>query len=126
MRRALSILMVLVFGLGPLSVMLGASEDSRLPPCCRRHGAHHCAMNAGVASIIAESGETSLTAPATCSSFPGSAAATISAPQALANVPVSSIAQIAQPHFPSAAWAAARMSQIRTRVGRGPPALSLA
>jgi hypothetical protein len=40
MRRVFPILLILVFSLGPLSPTLGASEDTRLPACCRRHGAH--------------------------------------------------------------------------------------
>ena len=44
MRRALSILLVLFFGLGPLTATLQGSDDSRLPACCRRNGAHHCVM----------------------------------------------------------------------------------
>ncbi len=45
MRRGFSILLILFFGLGPLSAFVDGSEDASLPACCRRHGAHHCAMN---------------------------------------------------------------------------------
>src|SRR4051812_44110545 len=45
MRRALSILLVLLFGAGPLSFAFSLSDDISLPACCRRHGAHHCAMD---------------------------------------------------------------------------------
>ena len=45
MRRAFSILLVLLFGAGPLSFAFSASDDISLPACCRRHGAHHCAMD---------------------------------------------------------------------------------
>jgi len=44
MRRTLSIFLVLFFGLGPVAAALHAEEDAGLPACCRRHGAHHCAM----------------------------------------------------------------------------------
>jgi len=46
MRRALSILLMLLFGAGPLSFAFNLSDDISLPACCRRHGAHHCAMDA--------------------------------------------------------------------------------
>ena len=45
MRRALAVMMLLVFS-GPLfAPLLTASPDeSSLPPCCRRNGKHHCMM----------------------------------------------------------------------------------
>lgn len=50
MRRFVSILFLLLCTLGPLSAVLPGSEDSQLPACCRRHGAHHCSMAAEQAS----------------------------------------------------------------------------
>lgn len=44
MRRGFSIYLVLFFALGPLTVLSPASDDAALPACCRRNGAHHCAM----------------------------------------------------------------------------------
>jgi hypothetical protein len=134
MRRALSILLVLFFGLGPLAATLGAEEDTSLPACCRRLGAHHCAMRMSDASRMpdaatmadAASGKAGLRAPATCPSLPDYAAATTSAPYALTALPVSLPGLLAQRHSPAAGRAAARLSQIRTRSGRAPPAASLA
>jgi hypothetical protein len=82
MRRALSIFLILVFGVGPLSSTLGASEDTRLPACCRRHGAHHCAVSAGMTAMMAggASGKIIVTAPSTCPAYPGSADETTPAP----------------------------------------------
>lgn len=67
MRRALSILLVLFFGLGPLSATLEA-DDARLPACCRSHGAHHCAMSAALKAwmLRTESQTPGFTAPSTC------------------------------------------------------------
>jgi hypothetical protein len=45
MRRALSILLMLLVGAGPLSYAFTLSDELSLPACCRRHGAHHCAMD---------------------------------------------------------------------------------
>lgn len=124
MRRALSIFLILLFWLGPLATLLPGWEDARLPACCRRHGAHHCAMAQG---MMGESGsnERALRAPATCPAFPGSTDATIASAQALTVAAVSLPALLAQRHSPPAGRADARISQIRTRVGRGPPAGSL-
>src|ERR1700677_2076186 len=90
MRRALSISLILFFGFGPLAATLGASDDAGLPACCRRHGAHHCAMSMRMVAAIMDTapGKAIFTAPLTCPEFPGSAAATTSAPQAIAAAPV--------------------------------------
>ena len=53
MRRGFSIFLILFFGLGPLSALIDGSEDASLPPCCRRHGAHHCAMYARIMAMRA-------------------------------------------------------------------------
>ena len=128
MRRLLSILLVLFFSLGPLAATLEASDDAHLPACCRRHGAHHCSMTAHAAATMAQnaSSETTVTAPATCPAFPGTAGATATAPHALAVTAVGLPALVAKSHAPAAARPAARTSQIRTRSGRAPPASSLA
>jgi hypothetical protein len=124
MRRILSIFFVLLFGLSPLSAALGAEEDTRIPACCRRLGAHHCAISMGRAATMAEaaSGRHIVKAPATCPLFPGYTAATASAPQALTASPLSLPSLLTQSHSPAASRAAARLSQIRTRASRGPPA----
>jgi hypothetical protein len=125
MRRALSILMILLFGLGPLAATLSADDDTGLPACCRRHGAHHCAMTADLISA-AEPGTSNIKAPATCPYFPGYTVALNTTILALAPAAVNLPALLAQPNCPSAARAAARISQIRTRANRGPPAPSFA
>jgi hypothetical protein len=128
MRRPLSILLILFFGLGPLAATLSASDESRLPSCCRRHGTHHCAMSARMAAEMADStsGKPILTAPATCPYFPGYTVAPTTTILALAPAPVALPVLLANPHSAACARAAARLSQIRTRAGRAPPASSLA
>lgn len=128
MRRAFSIFLVLFFSLGPLTTTLEASDDARLPACCRRHGAHHCAMSMDAALRLAEAafGKSFLAAPSTCPAFPVSAAATAPAPQALAAASASLPALLAHSHSPAAARAAALLSQVRTRSGRAPPAFTQA
>lgn len=123
MRRVLSIFFVLFFTVGPLSAAIGDSEDSRLPACCRRNGAHHCALALQAAvTMAAAAGEAVLTAHKTCPCFPSSIATNLRAPDALAAAPASAAALLAQRHSAAAGRAAARQSQIRTRVSRGPPA----
>jgi hypothetical protein len=128
MRRGFAIFLILFFGLGPLAAALPASDDARLPSCCRRLGAHHCAMSMRVAVTRAEpaSGKPIVTAPATCPNFPGYTAARTSTIHALTASPASLPVLLAQAHSPLAGRAAARLSQIRTRAGRGPPASNLA
>ncbi|MGB8096140.1 MAG: hypothetical protein WCF17_03220, partial [Terracidiphilus sp.] len=53
MRRPLSILIVALFAVGPLSVLLPGGTELQLPACCRRHGKHHCAMYATMAAAMA-------------------------------------------------------------------------
>jgi hypothetical protein len=131
MRRVLSILLILFFGLGPLAVTLSASDESRLPYCCRRHGDHHCAMSTRTADLMLQSAsgntdEPAFAAPATCPYFPGYTVAPTTSVLALAAAPAGLPDLLAEPHSPAAARAAARLSQIRTRAGRGPPASTLA
>lgn len=124
MRRIFSILLIAFFALGPLSAGLSADDDSGLPPCCRRHGAHHCAMAMQMARMMARAftGSTPiLTAPLTCPQFPGYVASTTAPPPAMTAAGVTLPALLARPHSPAAGRAMARVSQIRTRASRGPP-----
>jgi hypothetical protein len=126
MRRALSISLILLFGFGPLAATLEAGDDAGLPACCRRHGAHHCAMSMSKAAAIMDTapGKAIFTTPATCPEFPAAAATTAS--QAMTAESLGLPALLAHAHTPQAARASARLSQIRTRAGRGPPNASLA
>ncbi|MGA2559173.1 MAG: hypothetical protein ABSF17_05795 [Terracidiphilus sp.] len=83
-------------------------------------------MAASLAAIVAASfSGPLLTAPATCPDYPNAPAVTTSATQAMIAAPVSVPVQFAQLNSASAAQAAARISQIRGREGRAPPAYSL-
>ena len=124
MRRALSILLVLFFGLGPLAATLDASDDARLPICCRRNGSHHCAMSdEALARIVqAWSGSTPVLAtPGHCPFFPGTAPATISPIHALTAASIASFA--VQPYARSAQSSrlAPRDTEAGTHAVRGPP-----
>jgi hypothetical protein len=74
MRRGFSIYLILFFGFGPLSALAKGSDDAGLPACCRRHGAHHCAMYAELMAMRARYGPDPtprFESPSTCPLFPG-------------------------------------------------------
>lgn len=127
MRRGLSIFLVLYIWLGPLAAALPGSEDARLPPCCRRHGAHHCSLSLRMAArrAAAASGKPAFNAPSTCPLFPANGAACAAPVHALAAAPALFAASPAQPHAPGSGPAAARLGPIRTCASRGPPAIAL-
>jgi hypothetical protein len=123
MRRASSIFLILLFGLGSLSVLID-SEEANLPPCCRRHGAHHCAMAMQMAAMMrdAASGKaTTIGAPVTCPLYPGLAA--IFAAPAPAMTASAAGLQMAQKQSGIAAGDSSTPSSTPTRIhaGRGPP-----
>lgn len=123
MRRALSIFLVLLFGLGPLTAALDAGGDSRLPACCRRHGAHHCAMaDSAMAKMLqAASDKPSLTTPSHCPFYPGDTIAILAPVPALASSPANLPDPLSQLHSAVAHRVAARGSQFRAHAGRSPP-----
>lgn len=89
MRRALAALLILFFGLGPLTATLQADDESRLPACCRRHGAHHCSMADAMRAqlvALATSKTPALTAPSHCPLYPHSNSATTAPNCAMAAV----------------------------------------
>ena len=126
MRRTLCILLILSYWLGPLAELLPANAESRLPACCRRHGAHRCAISAAMAALAASGSRPSVAAPSHCPYYPGSMAAATEPDQALAASPAGLPVLLAKAHSFAASRAAARLSQIRTRAGRGPPSFDIA
>ena len=125
MRRGFSIVLALLFGLGPLASALPGAEDVALPACCRRHGAHHCAMAAqmmAMMSHVATDGRQSVSAPTTCPYYPGpivailmpAAYAMAASPTAL---PVVRTAKTVSAPLLVAAYEVPN----RTHAGRGPP-----
>jgi hypothetical protein len=124
MKRILSIFLILMFGLGPLAEALPVRSESRLPACCRRNGAHHCAMSAAMASMSAQASRSSasyLTAPSHCPYFPTYAGEPTTPVSAMVASATGLPFLFAQDHLPAAGDAAAREIQIRAFAGRGPP-----
>ena len=124
MRRAASLIIVLLFGFGPLTGLLRSRDDARLPACCRRHGMHHCAMAMEMAAMLAQqaSGKTPiLTAPITCPMFPGFLAGPSTPTHALVKPAAGLPALLVQSHTPLSASAGALTGSLRTPTARGPP-----
>jgi hypothetical protein len=44
LRRLSAISLLILLALSLLTPLFGANEDAAAPACCRRNGAHHCAM----------------------------------------------------------------------------------
>lgn len=60
LRKVVAILLLAVFGLPLLSsAALGQDAEAGLPACCRRAGAHHCAMTMGERGPLANATEAS-------------------------------------------------------------------
>jgi hypothetical protein len=129
MRRFYSILMILLFGLGPLSATLPASAESRLPSCCRRHGTHRCALpakNSARESQASSESDPVFTTPLHCPSFPCTVAASTTPFHALVTPAAGLPVQFAQAHSPSASAGAAQATQLGAHTNRGPPASHIA
>jgi hypothetical protein len=118
MRRFLSLALLLVFSLPLLAPMLAlaqADPDASLPMCCRRHGAHHCAMqmarttNAPAASAPCPMYPQHATAPAIGNLF------AITAPVATTTTAHAMLTPTAR------AQASHRIARERSRHKRGPP-----
>ena len=122
MRRGFSIFLIVLFGLGPLSALVDGSEDASLPPCCRRHGAHHCAMAmqmAATARIIDP--HPAFSAPLTCPYYPGPALAILMPAHALA-ASAAALPGADMQRLSVVAWKVVKnAAPSRSHAGRGPP-----
>ncbi|MGH9561717.1 MAG: hypothetical protein ACRD3S_09710, partial [Terracidiphilus sp.] len=123
MRRGFSIFLIAFFAFGPLSVFID-SEDANLPSCCRRHGAHHCAMAARMAAMMRDmaSGKMPVAeAPMTCPQYPG-ASVLFAAPGPALTVAAANLPTLhEQVRITLAETAAPKSTAARTRAARGPP-----
>lgn len=56
LRRLLSMLLLAVFGLAFVAPLMATAQTANgaLPACCRRNGAHHCAMSMAERSQMVE------------------------------------------------------------------------
>ena len=125
MRRGFSIYLILFFGLGPLSALAKGSDDAWLPPCCRRHGAHHCAMYAELMAMRARFGPDPtprFEAPSTCPLFHGLRFGMLAPAHALTAAAASAVrANRALNFAPIALLAVFSSRPSVAHAGRGPP-----
>jgi hypothetical protein len=124
MRHGLSVFFVFFYGLGSLMAIVDTGAESRLPACCRRHGAHHCAMSDAMKTRMVQASSASapvLTIPAHCPLYPADSCAITAPVYALAPSPTGPPIELAQFHVYSLCSAAAQTSRIKTRTDRGPP-----
>jgi hypothetical protein len=125
MRRCFSIFLILFFGLGPLAALAEGTEDASLPSCCRRHGAHHCEMDAqkmAMNSIMAVDKRLEFSAPSTCPLYHGPALYMLMPAHALAAASAKVRAEFAHSAAPAFERIAAFSCPTRAQAGRGPPA----
>jgi hypothetical protein len=122
MRRLLAILLIAAFGFPAVAPLFAQGQDleSHLPACCRRNGAHHCAMGD-------TSNSNAPTVSERCPSFPQPGAvashlriAALTTTQPLIKLPLATQSATAR------AETQRRLSRERTRQKRGPPAALLA
>jgi hypothetical protein len=123
MRQALTVFLALFFGLGPLTAVLPASDEARLPSCCRRNGLHHCAMAMPSAALEAGSSP-SFSAPAHCPIFPALTAALLTAVYPAPASPIALAPRTKGIALASASPAAMLSNCGRALADRGPPAPS--
>lgn len=69
---ALSLLLLLSFPLAAPLFALSANSEANLPACCRRNGAHHCAMKMQRTGTAAQQ-TTAFSTPMKCPFYPGAA-----------------------------------------------------
>jgi hypothetical protein len=140
MRRILSILLVLVLGMGPAiatvpanalslglasalrSGLSGKVDELRVPVCCRRNGKHHCAMGSGA---DAAGGETSVSSQETCPFPPRSLASTAPTAAAIVGAPAKSSPIPTELRAIHGDTTEDRASNLRAWPTRGPPSKNL-
>jgi hypothetical protein len=101
--------------------MLPGVDESQLPFCCRRHGAHHCAMDAP-----AQSPGLAFKAPSRCPQFPGALAASTAPAFGLAASHTDASSLLVSKFSPRLSRDDARAGQTRECADRGPPASAIA
>lgn len=115
----LSALVLAIHGANSASI-----AESLLPACCRRHGAHHCAMQMAQTALrdAQDKGQATLSTPDTCPCFPHTQ--TSSAPVTPAVLTRTAIFsnQHTDGRLASGRVLHPRFRQLSKRFNRGPPA----
>ncbi len=125
-RRLITLVLLLTFGLPTAAPAFGltADADTSLPACCRRAGAHHCAMSAAEREALTHGTQVSLlTAKCPCCPAPASQLQHLDVAFALNTPSLFSLIAAPTPASQIAAWA--RAAEAGARHKRGPPAVRL-
>ncbi len=125
MRRTLSISLILLLWLPALAALMPGIADARLPFCCRRQGAHHCAMDSA-AGASNQDADPALAAPSRCLEFPAAVPATVSQPFVTAALPAHWTDLVASLDLRGLRTETAHSGKLSIQFDRGPPAFLLA
>lgn len=124
MRRASAILLLVVLSFPLISPALVVNAGTALPECCRRDGAHRCAMTAAVDVPLPPSGPSVEAARGKCPLFPKGGAIPVSGNVLdLGPSPFFFASLVSRPAAVEQAEARYRISFSRARQKRGPPSL---
>jgi hypothetical protein len=125
-RRALGIVLLLLFSLPLISPLLAlsAGSEANLPACCRRNGAHHC-MKVMQPAETSDSGATLSAIPPRCPAFPAVVTQVRHGDLSLHTASLIFAGILSHPTVKPQTQARARVSLDRARQKRGPPALNL-
>jgi len=124
MRRALSISLILLLCLPAVAAMLPGAGEVRLPFCCRRQGAHHCAMDANSAQN--NGSDHIISAPSRCPQFPAAPVLTRSSAFVPTTRAAIGPALVFAAYLPGPRRDAARPGRLRAQLDRGPPSSAIA
>lgn len=120
MRRATATALLAAIGYLLIAPAAFAGPESNLPACCRRAGAHHCAMAGG--DMAPGSGAAVQPVPQKCPLFPAALTAPGSAPIAIPKDPGGiAVALVSSPCAQPRTEARGSVSFSRSRQKRGPP-----
>ncbi|HKO20271.1 MAG TPA: hypothetical protein VJU82_15450 [Acidobacteriaceae bacterium] len=127
MRRALSILLVMVFWMPAFLPLFGAvtPDGAGVPACCRRHGQHHCVMSESERAALRATGNAVPEFRAPTPRCPYQRSPVRSMQQVRLAVPVGQVsyaALVSRPNGLPQTQSKWRVSRERARQKRGPPA----
>lgn len=92
MRRATAVLLLTIFSWMLIAPQFAPAAEASLPPCCRRHGKHHCMMQRMQAMKCSRGGPAGVSEPCPCRPMGGAAAASrLFKPEALRLFPVEKV-----------------------------------
>ena len=121
LRRMLAITLLIAFGSPLVAPLFAATTDpeASLPPCCRSHGKHHCAMMHSM--MLAMSSKPAFVPPP-CPFYPTPATPVRIATASLVAAPPPSVALFRAPApLPATPHPAAKTLIASANLNRGPP-----